>query len=768
MLATANVRNDYTGTGSVGPFPFTFKIWAISDLRVVKRLTATGVETVLNYPADFTVPATDVGKSAGGNVTLINALASGFALVIKRVRPLTQTTDLRNQGTYFREDTEDALDKLAMVDQQQQDELNRCFKLTESVNPNLYDLNIPPGGASEILGWSADGLSLISRPAQAFAFSALGLTVANVKDPAFAGGAVGNGIADDTAAIQAALVAIGVSGTVFFPPGLYKITDELLPNTNAYIWLNPNVTIKQFTANKHIFKVVQKDNVVIDCNGAIFYGEGSWSAAWSDFASHNDRGIGLYGCTNCEVIKPRIRNMAMCGLAILGGNNVYVDRPVIEGTHALGHALTAGVSLYQFGTIIMHDPTYGSFQNIHIQSPEIFNVAVGINTVDNTTPGTSIGICVIANANCHDVIGQHGAYVGTANTHLPDYKAIRCGLMAFKIFSGSQNEQIKDSTFIGFVAEDCGAEASQFGVSGTGFVQNCHCTGSARNVTRLHVTDGDVRNCTAVVKGQDVTNRALYVAKSLSANPPVDCSWDIDVLNCAEKAVLISAANSDRNTLRIRARRVSTGGGGHWGVGVNNCLGLTIEKFDVNDDLAGMTFALYVEVNGSGVKMACTPSALGYTTNAFRSDNVTSPVRWEAPGMEVTSEQTAFFGQGNNFLPIAPLRVGRQTTVNANVPLWQMTADDESVYVVTVRGVGKLAGSAERRGFVYHATFWRDAAGVLTQQGATSVAHDVQSAGFAGTISFSPTVNDIRVICNSTAAVTYDWRMDVSVVKMSP
>lgn len=101
----------------------------------------------------------------------------------------------------------------------------------------LRELSIPPGSGS-----SGAGVP----------------TVFNVKDAAY--GAVGDGVADDTAAIQAAIAAAdGVGGTVHLPTGTYRISSPLtftapisfvgeggaadLNNASAAAW-NPATEIK--------------------------------------------------------------------------------------------------------------------------------------------------------------------------------------------------------------------------------------------------------------------------------------------------------------------------------------------------------------------------------------------------------------------------------------------------------------------------------------------------------------------------------------------
>lgn len=67
-------------------------------------------------------------------------LATGFSLIIKRVLPLLQPVDLENQGGYFPDVQEGALDRLTMIAIQQQEEIDRAIKLAISAQQTPEDL----------------------------------------------------------------------------------------------------------------------------------------------------------------------------------------------------------------------------------------------------------------------------------------------------------------------------------------------------------------------------------------------------------------------------------------------------------------------------------------------------------------------------------------------------------------------------------------------------------------------------------------------------
>lgn len=172
-IASAVSRVNYTGNGSVSTYPYTFRIFQDADLLVTVTDTS-GAETTLTLTTDYTV--TGAGDSGGGNVVLVSnsqawltagKLTSGYGLVIRRVLELTQETDIRNQGDFFPESHEDEFDKLTMVDQQQQDEIDRSVKLPESIDPASFDASIPAdvtdsdsAGKAIVVNADADGFEL--------------------------------------------------------------------------------------------------------------------------------------------------------------------------------------------------------------------------------------------------------------------------------------------------------------------------------------------------------------------------------------------------------------------------------------------------------------------------------------------------------------------------------------------------------------------------------------------------------------------------------
>lgn len=134
-VSTEVDHNEYTGNGVTTSFPYTFRVFNESDL-VVQVVDLDENIAVLALDTDYTV--TGAGGYNGGNVILSKALANGYQISISRELPVTQETDLRNQGKFFAEVHEDAFDKLTMLIQQARSWFRLALRKPSFV-ANYYD-----------------------------------------------------------------------------------------------------------------------------------------------------------------------------------------------------------------------------------------------------------------------------------------------------------------------------------------------------------------------------------------------------------------------------------------------------------------------------------------------------------------------------------------------------------------------------------------------------------------------------------------------------
>lgn len=118
----------YNGNGVTTVFDYDFRIVNEAHLKVI-RADADGNETVLVLGADYTVSGVGADE---GSITASVAPAIGLTITILRNVPLTQETDLENQGPYFAETVEAAFDLAAMRDQQLQEQLTRAVLIPAS------------------------------------------------------------------------------------------------------------------------------------------------------------------------------------------------------------------------------------------------------------------------------------------------------------------------------------------------------------------------------------------------------------------------------------------------------------------------------------------------------------------------------------------------------------------------------------------------------------------------------------------------------------
>lgn len=120
----------FTGNGLTATYPFTFKVFANTDLVVV-RTDLLNVDTTLALTTDYTVSLNaDQDSSPGGSITLVaGPLDVGLKVTMTSDVPLTQGVDITNQGGFYPEIISNALDKLTIISQQLQLGVDRSAKL---------------------------------------------------------------------------------------------------------------------------------------------------------------------------------------------------------------------------------------------------------------------------------------------------------------------------------------------------------------------------------------------------------------------------------------------------------------------------------------------------------------------------------------------------------------------------------------------------------------------------------------------------------------
>ena len=128
--STTRKAGPFIGNGGTTVFPFAFKVFTASDLLVVKLTVSTGSESTLVLNSDYTVTLNlDQDSNPGGSITLLaGALATGYNLILTSDIADLQPTDLTNQGGFYPDVINDALDRATIQIQQLQEETDRSLK----------------------------------------------------------------------------------------------------------------------------------------------------------------------------------------------------------------------------------------------------------------------------------------------------------------------------------------------------------------------------------------------------------------------------------------------------------------------------------------------------------------------------------------------------------------------------------------------------------------------------------------------------------------
>lgn len=129
-------RREYAGDGTTNAWPFPVYFLSNSDIVVIRR-DEDDTETTLTYGTHYSV--TGAGDVNGGTVTPLIPTVVGATYVIFRSPPLTQATSFQNgsalpAATIIRE-----FDKLTMITQRLQEQIDRTARVRETDAPTDPD-----------------------------------------------------------------------------------------------------------------------------------------------------------------------------------------------------------------------------------------------------------------------------------------------------------------------------------------------------------------------------------------------------------------------------------------------------------------------------------------------------------------------------------------------------------------------------------------------------------------------------------------------------
>ncbi len=365
----------YVANGTQTVFAYPFPIFASEDLKVY----FDGAEQASGFDIS------DAGQTAGGDVTFDAAPASGIIVTLERKLPLERVTDFIEGGDFSAAAINTELDYLAGSVQQVNRALSPMLRYSDHETTSETVLPDRAARANKALGFDGNGdpvaVSLEGSMA-APNYTAVGTGAAtrttsdkfsdsvSIKDF----GAVGDGLTDDTVAIQQALAA---HNAVFVPEGEYLVTSTItLDERQSLIGTGQRSVLKGLDNSFNIIEVV------------------------ADFAriaylriEKGDAGIKLYGSAPRPCVQNAVTDVTIwqsnTGILLDGGtdtnypcywNNfdrVLVEQPAVHGIHLTksGAGDTPNANKFHACRVYSHGADisgagiyveYGSFNNAFI------------------------------------------------------------------------------------------------------------------------------------------------------------------------------------------------------------------------------------------------------------------------------------------------------------------------------------------------------------------------------------------------------------------
>lgn len=160
--STQRKAGPYYGTGAQTSWPFTFKVFAATDVKVTV-INSGGVETDLVLDSDYSVTLNDNQDTSPGGAVVYplagSPLAVSSRLTILGDLDYDQPMDVPSGGNFAPEALENELDRIVMQMQQLLERLGRTITISVGT-PSGVSTQLPVPNPVNVIGWDQNGTGL--------------------------------------------------------------------------------------------------------------------------------------------------------------------------------------------------------------------------------------------------------------------------------------------------------------------------------------------------------------------------------------------------------------------------------------------------------------------------------------------------------------------------------------------------------------------------------------------------------------------------------